>query len=204
MSLKALAKSPSAFLIAAVSRATFTSTGEVVSLLTVSVTPAMTLSSLFVADDTARPLIVACAFLAACVWDICPGVVAGLKARADKPLASVLLPSLSTAVMRTALLAPVFAEVSTNFAPPASVTMDAVTPALAALILVLIASSESLPGAMSMSMAVFVASAVKVVSPSSQPPSSMCRVPLPTVVAEVAYALDARFCTLASCVTLTR
>ena len=142
----------------------------------------MTLLSSLLLDTTATPLMVALALAAACVRVIEVTPAEGSKARADRPAASVLLASASTTPMRKPFSAPVCVERSTSREPVVSVTMDAVTPAWAALIASRTLCRLSAPAAMLTSTALAPDFGVKLVWSALQVPSSMCRLPWPTTL----------------------
>ena len=99
--------------------------------------------------------------------------------------------------MRKAFTAPVVFERISRREPFASVMIIAVTPAPAALILSRTSVSVSVAATV-MSTAVAPVFGAKLVWPAPQVPSSMCRVPVPTVVVLDANTPDASVCALAS------
>src|SRR3989344_2689459 len=127
--------------IAELSLLTVISMGAVVTCSALKVTPEIVEANVLVAEDTAIPLTVALASAAACV------TVAPLTRR-DKPVASALAalwgavaPS-SLTLRRNPNSSPVLLLRSSKRSPDASLSTDAVTPALAPLIL--LATSDSL------------------------------------------------------------
>ena len=163
----------------------------------------MTSASVLLADTTSTPLIDASALAADCFCTIDASPADGSKASADRPLASVELPSLSATLTRKAFSSPLSFERSDRRAPVASLTIDATTPAPAALILSRTASSVSVPGSTVMLTGVAPAFGVNVVCPAFQLPSSIVRVPEPTTVVAAAKVPLTSVCDDASLVTVT-
>jgi hypothetical protein len=111
-------------------------------------------------------------------------------------------PSSSATCTRKPFSSPVAEECITRREPLASLTIDALTPPPAALILsrtcarVSVASTDTLTG-------VAPLLAVKLLWSADQVPSSSVKVPEPSVLAEEPKALLARDCEAASCCTDT-
>ncbi|MCY1522630.1 hypothetical protein D9M68_574920 [compost metagenome] len=153
--------------------------------------------SLLLAELMDTPLMVARAFCAVCE-DAMPLALPTAKARRERPLASVLLPSSSATVMRKPFSRPVSFERTSRRSPLASLSTVALTPASASLILAAISVSVSSPALIVTATGV-PAPAVKLLP--LQLPSSMVMLPVPMAVS-AATALDAVDCALASCCTV--
>ena len=207
-SLKALTKSSIAVLIAAVSSVTLTSTAVALTLPTVIDRPSDTSVKVLLVDSTAMPLIVAWALAAHWFWVI--GLVAAWpsKPKADRPVFGLLSSAVSVAVMRKPFSAPVAVERSDRRAPFESLTMVAVTPAPAALILSRIDARLVSPAPMVMLTGELPALASKLVAggPAGgtvQVPSSSVSVPSLRVLSELVKAPEVVVWLAASCCTVT-
>ena len=121
---------------------------------------------------------------------------------ADRPAASVGVPSLSVTVMRKAFSSPVALERISRREPLPSVKTTAVTPAPAPLILSRTCASVSV-ASMLTSSAVLPALAVKLAWLAPQVPSSMRNVPAPGVAELEANTPLASDCAAASDCTVT-
>ena len=177
--------------------ATVICTGLALSFESVRVTPCTTSARLLLAELTARPLIVAAAFAAACVRMVSE-LFGGSKASPARLFGS---PAALAAVMRKPLSTPVALELITRRAPVASVTIDAVMPAPAAFIL-----SRTL-ARVSVALTVMSTprlSALAVKPPvAAQVPRSICSVPEPTTAVLLEYAVLATDWAVASFCTVT-
>ena len=188
----------------ALSRSTARSTLPAVIWPSFKVKPSRTFVSTLVLELTATPLTVACALVAARVCVICVPGFDGSKASCESPAGSPLSPSESFTLMRKALASPVVVERMARRKPLASLTMDAVTPALARLMASRTLASESLPAVMLTLIAETPLLGVKLVCPAPQAPSSMVMMPGPTLSLALAQvALVLRVCAAARRLTAT-
>ena len=131
-----------------------------------------------------------------------PAAATGSKAIADRPPASVELPSVSSTCMRNAWLPPLSVPLTKSLTWSPSRTIDARTPAPAALIASRTSASVAPAGTVTATSG-RAASAVKLVAPVGCVPSWMRTVPPPTTAAEDAYAPLVTVWDCASCCTAT-
>ena len=156
-----------------------TLTGEVVTLVSVKVMPSTTLASVLSVVSTAMPLMLALAFAADCVI-VVPVAAGGSKARRDRPVASVFVVSSSVTLTRKPFAAPVVLDCNASREPEASVTMVALTPALAALILSRMPASVFSVAPIGTTMSAVPGLAVKLAWPVLQVPRLIVSEPVPT------------------------
>ena len=132
--LKALTKPVIAALTDAVSLATVTVTSLVLVLRRFKLKPSTTLLSVLLGELSAMPSTLSSALAALVVRSIGEPTTLASKASADRPVAGSPSSMSSLALTRKAFSAPLSLDRRLSLAPAASLTMDAVTPAPAALI----------------------------------------------------------------------